>query len=94
MEIIRFLLLRAHELQIAFHPTSDETGTEEEDFCARMLSLIGWYQKEQSKVISLSLWFRSGIYKIHFGKKKLISLKRKKLYVKRCIKILHTSHRI
>ena len=94
MEIIRFLLLRAHELQIAFHPTSDETGTEEKDFCARMPNLIGWYQKEQSKVTSSSLWFRSGIYKIRFGKKKLISLKRKKLYVKRCMKTLHTSHRI
>lgn len=94
MEIIRFLLLRSQELQIAFHPASDETGIEEKDFYAPIPKLIRWYQKEQSKATSSSLWSRSWIYKIHSGKKKLISLKRKKLYVKGCIKTLHSSHRI
>ena len=94
MEIIRFLLLRSQELQMASYPPSDETRTEEKDFYAQIPKLIRWYQKEQSKAISSSLWSRSGIYKIHFGKKKLIFLKRKKLYVKRCIEILHSSHRI
>jgi hypothetical protein len=94
MEIIRFLLLHSQELQIAFHSISDETGTEEKDFYAQILNLIRRYQKEQSEVTSSSLWFRPDIYKIHSGKKKLISLKRKKLYVKRCIKTRHPFRRM
>jgi len=55
MEIIRFLLLRSQELQMAFHPAAGETGTEEKDFYAPIPKLIRWYQKEQSKATSLSL---------------------------------------
>ena len=94
MEIIRFLLLRSQGLQITFHPASDETGTEENDFYAQIPKLVRWYQKEQSKATRSYPWSRLGIHKIHSEKKKLIFLKRKKSYVKRCIKIWHSFHRI
>ena len=55
MEIIRFLLLRSQELQVAFHPASDETGTDENNFYAQIPKLIRWYQRGQSKATRLSL---------------------------------------
>lgn len=55
MEIIRSLLLRSQQLQIAFQPAPEETESEEKDFYAQIPKLIRRYQKQLTEATSSTL---------------------------------------